>query len=58
MDQEIAALLGRAPTEEERAIARDQRARVERGIFANPLLAGGPQAALASTDPLAGEGGA
>lgn len=66
MDQELTALLGRAPSEDERAIAQDQRARVETGIFANrllapasdgPLRASGRCGALAATDPFA-EGGA
>ena len=37
-DKEIEAFLGRPPTEGERAIAADQAARVESGIFRNPLL--------------------
>ncbi|GGB19448.1 hypothetical protein [Allosediminivita pacifica] len=37
-DKDIEAFLGRPPTESERAIAADQAARVESGIFANPLL--------------------
>ncbi|ANT60694.1 MULTISPECIES: hypothetical protein [Roseobacteraceae] len=66
MEQELTALLGRAPSEDELAIARDQRARVETGIFANPLLDPpgngtlrpmGRCGALAATDPFA-EGGA
>ncbi|WP_353471296.1 hypothetical protein PVT71_08135 [Salipiger sp. H15] len=66
MEQELTALLGRAPSEGELAIARDQRKRVEAGIFASPLLAlpgdgplrpSGRCGALAATDPFA-EGGA
>ncbi|WP_226624618.1 hypothetical protein [Alloyangia pacifica] len=62
MEQELTALLGRAPSEGERAIAQDQRARVEADIFANPLLAlpgdgplrpSGRCGALAATDPFA-----